>query len=178
MKIIVRYQKKGPLRFISHLDAERFWRRAGRRACLPVAMTSGFSPKEKIQMGYPLPVGVESEGEDFVMELTEPLSLKEIEDRLSSQIPEGIKIVSVLPYEHKESLFHRTTGLSYRVNDKLFNLPVENGRSPKLWEYLSRQLNLPQESVKLFKVVRIGIQYDVVYHPEATAEGSQQLQRK
>ncbi len=160
MKVLVRYQKKGPLRFISHLDTERFWRRAIRRASLPVALTSGFSPREKIEMGYPLPVGVESEGEDFVVELSEPLPPEEVKKRLDPQIPEGIKIIAVMPYEYKKSLFQRTVGLLYRVEDRIFNLPVKNGRGPNLWKYISEELNLPLKSVKLFPVVRIGIQYE------------------
>ena len=164
MKLIIRYQKKGPLRFISHLDTERFWRRVVRRALLPVTISAGFSPKEKIEMGYPLPVGCESEGEDLALELLDPLpTIPEVAERLTAALPEGITLVSVLPYQEKGSLFHRTSGLSYRIEgssqDKIVTLAVENGRSPKLWEYLSREFNLSLEEVKLFKVTRIGIQY-------------------
>ena len=160
MKLIIRYQKKGPLRFISHLDIERFWRRVVRRALLSVAISAGFSPKEKIEMGYPLPVGCESEGEDLVLEMLDPLpTIPEVAERLTAALPEGITLVSVLPYQEKGSLFHRTSELSYRAQDKIVTLAVENGRSPKLWEYLSREFNLSLEEVKLFKVTRIGIQY-------------------
>ena len=165
MKLIIRYQKKGPLRFISHLDIERFWRRVVRRALLPVTISAGFSPKEKIEMGYPLPVGCESEGEDLILEMLDPLPIPAVVERLAANLPEGITIVSVLPYQEKGSLFHRTSGLSYRVKqelsqDKILTLAVENGRSPKLWEYLSREFNLPLEEVKLLKVTRIGVQYN------------------
>ncbi|MBU2495741.1 MAG: TIGR03936 family radical SAM-associated protein [Candidatus Omnitrophota bacterium] len=163
MKLIIRYQKKGPLRFVSHLDTERLWRRVVRRALLPVAISAGFSPKEKIEMGYPLPVGVESEGEDLILEMLDPLPIPGVAERLTAALPEGIPLVSALPYLEKGSLFHRTSGLSYRVEglsqDKIVTLAVENGRSPKLWEYLSREFNLPPEEVKLLKVTRIGIQY-------------------
>ncbi|MCX5642951.1 MAG: TIGR03936 family radical SAM-associated protein, partial [Candidatus Omnitrophica bacterium] len=168
------YQKKGPLRFISHLDLERFWRRAVRRALIPVVISAGFSPKERIEMGYPLPVGCESEGEDLILETLDSLpisevaerlsaNLPEVAERLSANLPEGITLVSVLPYLEKGSLFHRTSGLSYRVEglsqEKRVRLPVESGRSPKLWEYLSREFNLSPEEVKLLKVTRIGVQY-------------------
>lgn len=167
MKLIIRYRKKGALRFISHLDVERFWRRAVRRARIPVAISSGFSPKEKIEMGYPLPVGCESEGEDLVLELLDPLPVPEAGERLAAVLPDGITLVSALPYQEKGSLFHRTSGLSYRVemtlnglpSEKILTLPVENGQSPKLWEYLSREFNLSLEEVKLLKVTRIEVQY-------------------
>ena len=165
MKLIIRYQKKGPLRFISHLDLERFWRRAVRRALIPVVISAGFSPKERIEMGYPLPVGCESEGEDLILETLDSLPISEVAERLSANLPEGITLVSVLPYREKGSLFHRTSGLFYRVEglsqEKRVRLPVESGRSPKLWEYLSREFNLSPEEVKLCKVTRIEIQYNV-----------------
>jgi len=114
-------------------------------------------------MGYPLPVGCESEGEDLILEMLDPLPTEVVAERLAANLPEGITLVSVLPYQEKGSLFHRTSGLSYRVEmtpvDKIVTLAVENGRSPKLWEYLSREFNLSLEEVKLFKVTRIGIQY-------------------
>jgi len=159
MKLIIRYQKKGPLRFISHLGIERFWRRVVRRALLSVVISAGFSPKEKIEMGYPLPVGCESEGEDLILEMIDPLPITAVAERLAANLPEGITLVSVLPYQEKGSLFHRTSELSYRAQDKVVTLAVENGRSPKLWEYLSREFNLSLEEVKLFKVTRIGIRY-------------------
>ncbi len=159
MKVIIRYRKKEALRFISHLDTERFWRRAVRRARIRVAVSAGFSVKEKIEMGYPLPVGCESEGEDLALELLDPLPVSEAAERLAAVLPEGITLVSVLPCREKGSLFHRTAGLSYRVNDKILTLAVEDGRSPSLWEYLSREFNLPLEEVKLFNVTRTEVRY-------------------
>ena len=168
MKLIIRYRKKGALRFISHLDVERFWRRAVRRARVPAAISAGFSPKEKIEMGYPLPVGCESEGEDLVLELLDPsLPVPEAAERLAAVLPDGITLVSALPYREKGSLFHRTSGLSFRVEttlnglpqEKILTLAVENGQSPKLWEYLSREFNLPLEEVKLFNVTRTEVRY-------------------
>ena len=167
MKLLIRYRKKGALRFISHLDTERLWRRAVRRARIPVAISAGFSPKEKIEMGYPLPVGCESEGEDLVLELLDPLPVPETAERLAAVLPEGITLVSVLPYQEKGSLFHRTSGLSYRVEmtseNKTVMLAVENGRSPKLWEYLSQEFNLSPAEIKLFKVTRIEVHYNNRY---------------
>ena len=159
MKRGIRYKKKGVLRFISHLDTERLWRRAVRRAHIPVKVSQGFSLKERLEMGYPLPVGCESETEDLVLELVEPLSLSEVKRRLGAFLPEGLGIVSILSYDKKESLFQRTKSLSYQVNGKTFVLPVENGRSPKIWDYLSQEFKLPLERVRLFKVTRIGVQY-------------------
>jgi len=125
------------MRFVSHLDTERVWRRAIRRADIPVVLTRGFSPKEKLEMGYPLPVGCESEGEDLIIDLAEPLprgpqcqiGADEIRMRLSGVLPEGFGIVSVTPYTHGDSLFQRTREILYQVQIPL-NPPLLKGETP------------------------------------------------
>ena len=159
MKILIRYRKCGALRFISHLDTERTWRRAVRRAGIPVAVSEGFSPKEKIEMGYPLPVGCSGEAEDLILELNQAVPEAEIRRQLENVLPEGLEIVSVKPYRHNSSLFHRTRELIYQAGTQIFALPVENGKSVKLWEYLSRELGRPEEEVKLLPVTRKDIRY-------------------
>lgn len=156
---MVRYRKTGPARFISHLDTERFWRRAVRRAGLPAARTSGFSVREKIELGYPLPVGCESEGEDFVLELEAELEPGTVAERLAAVIPDGFGVAGVFPYQAKESLFIRTRALVYQVEGKRVELPVENGRSPRLWPFLSEHFGCSEAEAKLFRVIRTEVRY-------------------
>src|SRR3954469_198128 len=47
-KLRIRYAKRGRLRFTSHRDFARALERAIRRAGLPIAFSSGFSPHPKI----------------------------------------------------------------------------------------------------------------------------------
>ncbi|MFH0796561.1 MAG: TIGR03936 family radical SAM-associated protein [Candidatus Omnitrophota bacterium] len=184
MKILIRYQKKGLMRFVSHLDTERVWRRAIRRADIPVVITQGFSPKEKLEMGYPLPVGCESEGEDLIIDLAEPLPVDEIRMRLIVVLPEGFGIVSVTPYTHRDSLFQRTREILYQVQiplnppllkgetplfgkeglgeifrEQTITIPVVEGKSKNLWTVLCEDLEISPDEARLLKVTRIGIQY-------------------
>ena len=160
--MLICYRKHGALRFISHLDTERTWRRAVRRAGLPIAFSAGFSPREKIEMGYPLPVGCSGEAENLILELKQAVPEAEIRQQLHDVLPEGLEIVEVKPYRHDSSLFQRTRELIYQAGTQIFALPVENGRSVKLWEYLSRELGRPEEEVKLLPVTR----KDIGYHDE------------
>ncbi|MBN1872216.1 MAG: DUF2344 domain-containing protein, partial [Candidatus Omnitrophica bacterium] len=43
-------EKKGTMRFISHLDLLRLFQRAARRARLPLKFSQGFSPHPKIKI--------------------------------------------------------------------------------------------------------------------------------
>ncbi len=69
MKVRIKFTKKGSMRFIGHLDTQRYFQRLNRRAGLNVAYSEGFSPHQKMSFAMPLSVGCESEGEYFDLEL-------------------------------------------------------------------------------------------------------------
>ena len=75
MKIRIKFQKSGPLRFIGHLDVMRFFQKAIRRAGLDIVYTGGFSPHQIMTFAAPLGAGLESEGEYMDIELA---TLKEL----------------------------------------------------------------------------------------------------
>lgn len=83
--------------YISHLDLMRLFMRALRRANLPVKMTEGFSPHPKISIRRALKLGVESENEEAIFVLKEPMNPQDFRQRLQKQLPEGIEIKSVSP---------------------------------------------------------------------------------
>lgn len=159
MKYCVRYRKQGAVRFISHRDTERMWRRTLRRAGIPLLLSRGFSPKEKIEMCYPLPVGVESVCEDIVISLSAPMAAAEIRTRLAACLPEGFSVVDVSARESADSLFHRTAGLTYEAAGRSFLLPVRNGACEKLWAFLGRELGISEQEARLLEVSRRKIHY-------------------
>lgn len=57
------YTKKGRLRFVSHLDMNRFMSRVIKRSRLPVWYTEGFNPHAYITFALPLSLGFGSEYE-------------------------------------------------------------------------------------------------------------------
>ncbi len=101
----LRFEKCGPIRFISHLDLTRAFHRAFSRAGIPLKFSEGFSPHPKFSLALPLSVGTESLTElaDFTVKedfVTSPESLKEA---LSPQMPSGVRILSITPQEGKFS---------------------------------------------------------------------------
>ena len=93
-RIRVRFQKRGELKAISHLDLMRSFERALRRTGMPLRMSEGFNPRPRIS--FPAPLGVGMEGLDEVMEfeLADWVYPPEVERRLREQLPSGLELLS------------------------------------------------------------------------------------
>ena len=91
-KINFSFSKKGPMRFISHLDLLRLLMRSLRRAGLPLKMSEGFSPHPKLSFKRALKLGLESDNEEAAVALKELINYEEFRKRLQAQLPEGIEI--------------------------------------------------------------------------------------
>jgi len=84
------------MKYISHLDLQRLFHRAARRAGLPLIMSQGFSPRPKISFKRALKLGVESESEEASFQVgAAGLSPEDFGKRLQAQLPEGISINNI-----------------------------------------------------------------------------------
>lgn len=89
------FTKTDRLRFISHLDMNRFMNRAVRRAGLPIWYTEGFNPHPYIIFALPLSLGFESTYDAVDLRLTDDeLPIDTLCDRLNAVCPEGIHFFS------------------------------------------------------------------------------------
>jgi len=89
------FSKGEEIRYISHLDMMRLWKRALRRANVPLAYSKGFNPQPKISIAAPLPVGFTGEGEVMDIVLERPVSLASLARSVKKQIPLGITLKEV-----------------------------------------------------------------------------------
>ena len=69
MKIRIKFQKQGNLKFIGHLDVMRTFQKLNRRAGIDIRYSGGFSPHQQMSFATPLGLGLTSSGEyvDFDM---------------------------------------------------------------------------------------------------------------
>ena len=74
MRLAVVFTKEAPVRFVSHLDVQRLFQRAFRRAKLPLAYSQGFNPHPLVSFATALSVGMTSRGEYLDVTLAEELS--------------------------------------------------------------------------------------------------------
>ncbi|NLO73797.1 MAG: DUF2344 domain-containing protein [candidate division WS1 bacterium] len=92
---IMYFAKRGPLRFLSHLDLVRAMDRLVRRAKLPVLYSEGFHPHARLSFASPLPLGMEGWREPCLIELARPISAAEIARAVGRHLPPGMELVSV-----------------------------------------------------------------------------------
>ena len=78
--------------YISHLDLQRAFHLALRRADVPVAFTEGYNPLPRLTLGYALALGIEGHCEVGEVRLSEPISAVEFLEAMNEHLPEGIRI--------------------------------------------------------------------------------------
>jgi len=95
-QLIVRYAKRGRMRFASHRDIARAVERGVRRASLPIAYSAGFTPHPKISYAGAAPTGTASEAEYLELSLTRACAVSEVRERLDAALPDGIDVIEVM----------------------------------------------------------------------------------
>lgn len=98
MKLRIRFNKLGKVRWISHRDIARCVERAVRRGKLPVAYSEGFSPRPRIAFGLALPTGAESLAEYLDIDFgTNEVDVAAVGSAMSAGLPVGIDVTATAP---------------------------------------------------------------------------------
>ena len=95
MRAMIRFGKQPRLRFISHLDLQRFFQRALNRTGLPIAWTQGFNPHPIMSFGSALALGWTSEYEIVDFKLAAPMGRKRVEDAMRASLPVDLPVLEV-----------------------------------------------------------------------------------
>lgn len=143
LKFRLRFEKKGPIRFISHLDLTRAFHRAFHRALIPLKYSEGFSPHPKFAFALPLSVGTESQAEmaDFTLKAGFEITPEALKETLQAQMPAGILLTKILPQGEK---FSEIAFASYTV----FLPRIGEDKIPALKEALKGDLILCKKNKK------------------------------
>ncbi len=89
-----RYTVSGDLRFISHHDTLRLFRRALVRAKLPVRWSEGFNPHPRITIPLPRPVGIASDAEAVVVSTDGPVEPEDAVQSLERHTPADLRMIA------------------------------------------------------------------------------------
>lgn len=119
MKVRAVYEKGDRVRFLGHLDVSRCIRLALRRAKWPLEMSQGFSPKPRISVYAPLPVGVAGMREYFDASLRGRPDVGALARALASSLPEGFALHELYPIGDGEAPFEEI------VRASLYSVDVE-----------------------------------------------------
>ena len=118
MKVRVKWTKTGVLKFIGHLDVQRYFQKALMRAELPVSFSKGMSPHQIMSFAAPLGLGMTSEGEYADISFDWSYSSEEMLKRINAVMNEGISVLEFKEIDEKAFI----TGL---MKESAFNAAAE-----------------------------------------------------
>ena len=95
MRAMIRFGKQPRLRFISHLNLQRFFQRALNRTGLPIAFSQGFNPHPLLSFGSALALGWTSEYEIIDVKLAVPMGRKRTEEAMRAALPVDLPVLEV-----------------------------------------------------------------------------------
>ena len=101
LNIRIKFEKKGCLQYISHLDLVRTMHKVIVRAGLPLWYTEGFNPKPKMVFAAPLSIGTESLCEFMDIRLVEEKSTESVMAALNKNLTDELRVVEVYYPETK-----------------------------------------------------------------------------
>ena len=122
MRALIRFGKQPRLRFISHLDLQRFFQRAVNRTGLPIAWSQGFNPHPVMSFGSALALGWTSEYEVIDIKLSAPMGRKRTEDAVRAALPEDQPVLEVRMVDDR----HAAPMSLVRMSDYVVRLEGEN----------------------------------------------------
>ncbi len=116
MRARIKWTKTGVLKFIGHLDVQRYFHKAIMRAELPVSFSKGMSPHQITKFAAPLGLGMTSEGEYVDIDFDWCYSGEEMLNRLNAVMKEGISVTEFKQIdEHEKNCMAVTKAADYLV---------------------------------------------------------------
>ena len=92
-RYIIRFSKEGYIKYTSHLDMLRLFKRAFKRSRILLEHSQGFNPHPKMGFVQPLSLGYTSKCELLEFETTKDFDPAEIKERLAGVMPEGVELL-------------------------------------------------------------------------------------
>ena len=148
MRALIRFGKQPRLRFISHLDLQRFFQRAVNRTGLPIAYSQGFNPHPVMSFGSALALGWTSEYEVIDIKLSAPMGRKRTEDAVRAALPEDLPVLEVRMVDDR----HAAPMALVRMSDYIVRL--EGGDAPAILEQIPAFLG--KDTVSALKKTKSG----------------------
>ena len=135
-RYVLRFYKKGNMRFISHLDLARLFKRAVRKGRIDVGFSNGYNPHELVNIVQPLSLGYESDSEYFeidTMSVHDPVKLM---DTLNEAMPEGLRFFDCRQIERTSQYLSNKT--AYALYEAVFGIKNDSDM-PDAESFLSQE---------------------------------------
>lgn len=156
-KYYLTFSKLDDMKYISHLDLLRLFKRAFKSADIRLAYSMGFNPHPRLAFGQPLSLGYESLEEWLEFETKGSYDGNELKVSINNQLPDGIRVleVTVAPNGQK-ALAAKCKNADYRITIHLKACVLDVPRLEKLFLTQS-EIIVNKESKKSKEVKAINI---------------------
>ena len=115
-RYVIKFSKTGYIKYTSHLDLMRAFKRAFKMAGLGLRYSQGFNPHPKMSFAQPLSLGYSSKCELIELETNEHFKPVEILDRIEGKLPEGIETLGCYEFnDNIKSLASISDSAKYRI---------------------------------------------------------------
>ncbi len=92
MRVRLKFQKYGAMKFVGHLDVMRYFQKAFRRAKFDNKFSQGYNPRQILSFASPLGLGLTSDGEYMDIQLNSSDSPDLMIKQINSVLTEGFRI--------------------------------------------------------------------------------------
>ena len=135
-RYVLRFYKKGNMRFISHLDLARLFKRAVRKGRIDVGFSNGYNPHELVNIVQPLSLGYESDSEYFEIDTMSVHDPAKLMDTLNEAMPEGLRFFDCRQIERTSQYLSNKT--AYALYEAVFSLKNDSDM-PDAESFLSQE---------------------------------------
>lgn len=148
-RYVVKFTKEGYLKYTSHLDLLRLFKRVLKKEDIILNYSHGFNPHPKMGFAQPLSLGYSSRGELIEIETRDVLEADVIAERLRHGLPKGISIINCVTLDSPvKSIAAVVDEAEYLVQ---FDLPYEDKYEDMLKAYLNQEKILALKKQKKTK---------------------------
>ena len=122
----LRFSKTGDMRYLSHLELITVFTRAVSRGGVPILFSLGFHPHPRFSFGTATSVGVESQAEYMDMFVVSGVTALEVQERLNSVLPEGLRILE------SEEVDAKSPSISTLIDATRYRISIANADPDEL----------------------------------------------
>ena len=118
------FSKTGMIRYTSHLDMLRLFKRTLRKTGVPLAYSQGFNPHPKLGFAQPLSLGYEAKSDYIEFETVTPVDTSELLTKTAAAMPAGITVSRCVPVlDNVKVALHNQKEFTYSALTGILRLP-------------------------------------------------------
>ncbi|MCR5209185.1 MAG: TIGR03936 family radical SAM-associated protein [Lachnospiraceae bacterium] len=116
MIIRFKFSRRGPVRYLGHLDMMRYFQKVVMKAGVSARYSEGFHPHQLMSFAYPLGVGMETDGDYMDLEMEDGNDPETVMDELNAVMNEGVKIsAAVALKDNAENAMAAVSAATYEL---------------------------------------------------------------